>query len=283
MFHQSRGHMKSLLLAAAIAAFFAALMITVPIIRNGIETGEGGMELKKANTAIMTIYDNYQQNPELETGFGFGCIVRTGGKTILFDTGSDSQTLLENMDNMGIKPEEIDMVVISHIHGDHTGGLDGFLEKNHDVTVYIPASFPDSFREGIKKAGAEYADVSKPTNIIESIGTTGELGTWIREQSLLVNTPKGLVVITGGAHPGIVHIVEEAKRITGRDVYLVMGGFHLGGSSDSALQSIIEDFRRLGVQKTAPCHCSGDRAREMFQDEYGNDYISNGVGMGIEI
>jgi 7,8-dihydropterin-6-yl-methyl-4-(beta-D-ribofuranosyl)aminobenzene 5'-phosphate synthase len=64
---------------------------------------------------------------------------------------------------------------------------------------------------------------------------------------------------------------------------LVIGGFHLGGAGDSKLRDIIKSFRELGVKKAAPCHCSGDRTRELFKEEYGEDFIANGVGMIIEI
>ncbi|MCK4428210.1 MAG: MBL fold metallo-hydrolase, partial [candidate division Zixibacteria bacterium] len=96
-------------------------------------------------------------------------------------------------------------------------------------------------------------------------------------------TEKGLVVITGCAHPGIVEILREAKKITNEDIYLVLGGFHLGGVGDSKLRDIIKSFRELGVKKAAPCHCSGDRTRELFKEEYGDDFIANGVGKIIEI
>ena len=274
--------MKRVLLAAVAIIFLAAFLTAIPTSRNGIEIEKGGIDMKEANATLITVYDNYQHETGMQTGWGFGCVVKAD-KTILFDTGGDSPALLDNMGKAGIDPKDIDLVVLSHIHGDHTGGLAGFLERNPNVTVYIPASFPDSFRDSISQAGARHVDVSGPVKITESVGTTGELGTWIKEQSLLISSPKGLIVVTGCAHPGIVHIVEEAKRVTGKDVYLVIGGFHLGGASNETLRDIIASFRRLGVQKAAPCHCSGDRARQLFREEYGEDYIANGVGKVIEV
>jgi len=232
--------------------------------------------------SITTVYDNYQVNPALTTAWGFGCVIRTAQEGILFDTGGDSSILLGNMEKMGISPEDIDIVVISHIHGDHVGGLDGFLERNGKVEVYIPASFPDSLREKIKSRGAEYRDVTGCIKICDGVYTTGEMGSSIREQSLVLNTGEGLVVITGCAHPGIVSIVEKARRVLpDRSIYLVMGGFHLSGASDSQLKGIIEGFRGLGVQKVAPSHCSGDRCRELFRQEYGEDYVEGGAGNTI--
>ncbi len=238
----------------------------------------------KEEISIITVYDNYQINQELRTGWGFSCLVKMPDKNILFDTGADSLTLLSNMEKLNIKPEEIDIIVLSHIHEDHTGGLEGFLEKNNRVKVYIPTSFPYSVREKIKFHKAEYVDVSKPIEIISDVYSTGELGTGIKEQSLVIISDKGLIVITGCAHPGIVNIIEKAKEMfLEKELYLVMGGFHLLSASDSELKNILEDFKNLKVQKVGPCHCSGDKTRELFKKEYQDNFIENGVGKIIKI
>jgi len=236
-----------------------------------------------SNTTITIVYDNYDFDDRLKTGFGFSCLVETGDKTILFDSGGDSETLLNNMEKLEIDLKEIDMIVLSHIHGDHTGGLTGILKLNSDVTVYIPKSFPDSFKDDIKSYGATFVEVSDPIKIFDGVYTTGELGTLIKEQSLIIKTERGLVVITGCAHPGIVNIVRKAKQITKEDVYLVTGGFHLSSASDADLKQIVNAFRELGVKKPGPCHCSGGRCRELFEEEYRDDFIKVGVGKRILI
>lgn len=236
----------------------------------------------KYKISIMTVYDNYQVDPKLTTSWGFGCVIRTPNKVILFDTGGDSSILLSNMEKMNIDPKDIDVVVISHIHGDHVGGLHGFLVRNGKVKVYIPASFPDGWRKKMKALGTRYEDVTDSGQISDCVYTTGEMGTWIKEQSLLLDTKEGLIVVTGCAHPGVVSIVKQGKRILPhKNVYLVMGGFHLGSASDSKLTGVIKEFRHMGVQKVAPSHCSGDRCRELFKEEYREDYIESGVGRTI--
>jgi len=241
-------------------------------------------ETENEEITIITVYDNYQFDPSLRAAHGFSCLVKLPEKNFLFDTGADSQTLLFNMEKMNIDPEEIDLIFLSHIHGDHVGGLSGFLQQNKKVKIFIPASFPDSIKNQIRNNNSEYEDISEATKITDIAYSTGELGTWIIEQSLIIDTEKGLVIITGCAHPGIVKIVEEAKQIVAdKDVYLVLGGFHLSGSSDAEIKSIIKSFKDLGVQKVAPCHCSGDKARMLFKQEYQNDFIENGVGQIIKL
>ena len=240
---------------------------------------------KLKNITLITVYDNYLSNPALQTGHGFGCLIKTNNKTLLFDTGADSETLLGNMEKLNININKIDTVILSHEHYDHIGGMSGFLEKNNKIGIYIPKSFPQSFKEEFKTTNASVVDVYNPAEISSGVYSTGELETniGIKEQSLIIVTEKGLVIITGCSHPGIVNIVEKAKDLTGENIYLVLGGFHLSGASDFRLIGIINDFRRLGVEKVAPCHCSGDRCRELFEEEYSNDFIANGAGKIIEI
>ena len=240
------------------------------------------IETCKSSTILIT-YDNNPHDARLNTLWGFSCLVRCDQKTILFDTGGNSAILLDNMKKLQIDPKEIDIVVLSHIHGDHTGGLAGFLKKNNQVTVYIPISFPKSFKNEAKRYGASIEEVSASREIMPGVYTTGELGSAIKEQSLIVKTSKGMVIITGCAHPGVVGIVGASKEILNDNVYLVLGGFHLGGTSTSQIKSVIKNLERLGVEKVAPCHCSGEEARSLFQKSFAKNYMKAGVGMKISI
>jgi len=245
---------------------------------------EASQVMEKIDHVRLTIvYDNNPYDKELTTSWGFSCLVESEDRTILFDTGGDAATLINNISKLKIDIGKIDTIVLSHIHGDHVGGVSGILEKNPNLTIYLLSSFPESFKEGIKKYGCNTVEIHEETEINDYIMSTGELGTWIKEQSLLLSTDKGIVVITGCAHPGIVNIVKKAKEITGGDIYLVIGGFHLGGETRGEIGSIIEELKDLGVEKIAPCHCSGDLARSMFKEAFGNNYIEAGVGAVIEI
>jgi len=247
-----------------------------------MENESENININKIKDANITVtFDNNQYKDGLKTSWGFSCLIKGAEKTILFDTGGDGSILLENMKKLEIKPKEIDLIVLSHIHGDHIGGLDGFLKTNPNIYVYLPKSFPTSLKRNIEKYGTKVVDVQKPMEICKGVYSTGELGTWIIEQSLIIHTHKGMVVITGCAHPGIVKIVEKAKSIIKDKVLLVMGGFHLRNKSSKEIKKIISSLKNMEVKYVGPCHCSGDNARELFEKEYQKNYISIGVGKAI--
>jgi 7,8-dihydropterin-6-yl-methyl-4-(beta-D-ribofuranosyl)aminobenzene 5'-phosphate synthase len=190
---------------------------------------------------------------------------------------------MDNMDKLRVAPGRIEGIFLSHAHEDHTAGLSGVRGANPKLKVYLGRSFPKSLKDAVRARGAELVEIDGPTEIEEDIYSTGELGTGIKEQSLIIKTKKGLVVITGCAHPGIVKITRSAKEQLHEEIYLLLGGFHLSGMSDSQVNSIIGSLKELGVKKAAPCHCTGDRAIELFEKAYKEDFIANGVGNIIEV
>jgi 7,8-dihydropterin-6-yl-methyl-4-(beta-D-ribofuranosyl)aminobenzene 5'-phosphate synthase len=234
---------------------------------------------RATNPVTLTIvYDNLPLDTRLKAAWGFACLVETGKTTVLFDTGGDGPTLMGNLAALGFDPRRIDAVVLSHIHSDHTGGLDALLSANDLVTVFVPHSFPADFKTRVSKR-SPLIQVSEPATIAEHIRTTGELGTAIVEQSLIVETDKGLIVITGCAHPGIVEIVQRAKAYG--EIYLVMGGFHLGAKSAREVETVIAKLKRLDVRKVAPSHCTGEKAIEQFKAAFGANFIQAGTSLRI--
>lgn len=232
---------------------------------------------------LTIVYDNNPYNEELETRWGFSCFIEGPEKTIMFDVGGEGSVLLKNMEKLEIDPNAVDVIVLSHIHYDHIGGLSDFLEKNPNVTVYMPKSLPRRVKDRVRKAGAKLVEVEKPTKICKDVYSTGELGGWIKEESLVIKTTKGAVVITGCAHPGIVNIVEKAKEMLKTDVYLVLGGFHLCWMNGWQIKGIINGVKKEKVKMVAPCHCSGDLARKLFKKTYQENFLSVGVGKRIEV
>jgi 7,8-dihydropterin-6-yl-methyl-4-(beta-D-ribofuranosyl)aminobenzene 5'-phosphate synthase len=227
--------------------------------------------------SVTIVYDNTAYDPDLRAEWGFAAWIEYGGHTLLFDTGGDSPTLLNNMEKLGLDPQKIEAVVLSHIHGDHVGGLQGLLSTGITPTVYALASFPRSFKEAVRSQ-VELVEVRDGLEILPGLHSTGELQGPVVEQALAIETSEGLVVITGCAHPGIVRIVREARAIVDEDVALVLGGFHLMGTSASGVRGIISDLRQLGVRRASPTHCTGERAIAIFAENFGEDYEPGGAG-----
>ena len=232
---------------------------------------------------LFVVFNNVLYRAGLATGWGFACLIEGGGNTVLFDTGGDGAVLLSNMQHMGLDPHAVEAVVLSHNHGDHTGGLEAFLAGNPDVTVYIPASFPAAFRQQVMQLGADIESVSGPRRLLDGVHSTGEMNHGIREQALIVDTPQGLIVITGCAHPDVADMAAQAKAYLGKDIYLLMGGFHLGGRSEADIRAIIQRLQALGVRKVAPSHCTGDRALRLFREAWKDDFIEGGLGAVIAV
>jgi 7,8-dihydropterin-6-yl-methyl-4-(beta-D-ribofuranosyl)aminobenzene 5'-phosphate synthase len=238
---------------------------------------------QKQDVSITILYDNYVFTEGLKSDWGFSCLLTGTEKTILFDTGTKGELLLENIEKLKISPKDVEIIVISHNHGDHTGGLLAFLGKNSDVLVYLPPSCSASFIRQVKETGAKVLIPESPVEIYKGVHLTGPMGEQIIEQSMIVDTAEGTIVITGCAHPGIVDIVRKSKAILPKDIHLVLGGFHLSRKSEAELKQIISEFRELGVKKAGPTHCTGDRAIRMFKQAYGPDFVQMGVGRRLKI
>jgi 7,8-dihydropterin-6-yl-methyl-4-(beta-D-ribofuranosyl)aminobenzene 5'-phosphate synthase len=279
------------LLILIIVVLLAAILLATCVQRKGRIMNEQAKAVSTPgvkNLTITVVYDNNPYKQELETEWGFAAFITGTEKTILFDTGG-GRLLLDNMEKLAIKPANVDMVVLSHIHGDHTGGLSSFLEKNPNVTVYLPSVFPKKFKDNVRNSGAKIIEVNETLQICENVYSTGQLGKLIKEQSLIIRTDKGLIIITGCAHPGIVNIVNTAKALMRvpalrgpkDDILLVMGGFHLEWATKGGIEKIISAFKQLGVRYVGPCHCSGQKARSLFEKHFSSNYINIGAGKVI--
>lgn len=203
--------------------------------------------VKLEEIEIQIVYDNEIhpscKKTNIGKGWGFSSLVKTGETFILFDCGWNGNMLISNLKKLAIDIKKISKVVVSHDHWDHLGGLTAILPFNKDVEVFVPQSFSRHLKEEIASMAKVY-EVSQSQQIFKNIYTTGEMGKTTKEQSLIIRTMNGVVVLTGCAHPGLDKILERSK--TFGSVYGIIGGFH--------------GFREFDLLKEisliVPCHCT---------------------------
>ena len=229
------------------------------------------------------LYDNYLYEQGTKPDWGFSCLIEGTEKVILFDTGTKPDILLHNVDHLGVDLKKVEQIVISHDHHDHIGGLSKVLDRNPNVSVYMPVSFAYEIVRSVETKKAKVVSVDDPIEICSDVYSTGEMGIQIKEQSLIINTKKGLIIVTGCSHQGIVDILKRAKKLFNRPIYLVFGGFHLGGMPDAKVEEIIRSFKEIGVEKCGATHCTGDRPIELFKKAFGDNYVPMGTGKILEI
>ena len=262
---------------------------------------------------VTILYDAFGSRRGLTRDWGFAALVEYGGKRILFDTGNNADIFARNVRTLGIDLRRLDLVVVSHRHGDHTAGLNHLLRVNPRVKIYaprerfgvfggaLPGSFyrrdstlPDSMRyfDAVSLAELKFGtpwpkanfswvdsltEVAPGVAIISTISKTpGTLE--LRELSLVIRTPKGLVLLVGCSHPGIETILE-ASRAWGDHVHLIFGGLHLVTSPDTAITRITTALGdRWQVDQIAPGHCTGEPAFAALKRLFGARYVYAGLG-----
>ncbi len=206
---------------------------------------------------LTIIYDNNAEEG-LKHGWGFSCLIENE-ENILFDTGDNGKKLIDNLKKLDKNIKKIYAIVLSHEHWDHTGGLFDLLELNKNLTVIVPESFSSNFKNKIKEK-AKLIEIRDKEEIVDNICTTGELSSSIglKEQSLVIKTEKGNLLITGCAHPDLTKIIEKAKEFG--HIYMVLGGFH-GFNNFDALK---------GIDVISPCHCTQHikEIKEKYQKNY---------------
>lgn len=223
---------------------------------NASETRETEVFMK-----VTIIYDNTAFREDLQPDWGFSALVEVENvPSILFDTGANGRILLSNMEKLGIAPALIEEVFISHSHFDHTGGISEFLKVNQKAKFYVPSSFSGP-------RNREVISLAKANRIHRNVLSTGELDGI--EQSMGVETEKGIVLIVGCSHPYMGHILDAARQFG--EIHGMIGGMH--GFSKFEL------FKDLEL--ICPTHCTQHKAE--LKRSYPQKYIEGGAGRIIEI
>jgi len=275
-------------------------------------------QAEKAKSQITVIYDAFGKDPALKKDWGFAALVEVGGKRILFDTGNDAATFTRNVKAKGIDLGRLDFVVMSHRHGDHMAGLGQVLAVNPKVKIYGPkegfgiygASLPSTFyrKNDALPAEMRYYD-GKPPEVMkfgaawaeanfEPIDKTTEVapGVWLialvsdapgtkelKELSLAIDTPDGIVLVVGCSHPGIENIVEAASKIN-KKIHFIAGGFHLVVAQDDVIAKVATSLHDTWqVENIAPGHCTGEPTFAALRQAFGERYFYAGVGSVLQV
>lgn len=230
---------------------------------------------------IKVVYDNRKENEAMQEGWGFSCLIDLGDRKLLFDTGADQEAFFSNLQQLGVQLEEITDLLLSHNHSDHVTGLPEVLKQLKKGTrLFLPKGFPLPAESSPIQA-TFVSDFAELGDQLYSFVLRG--GFRLYEQALVLQTERGVVVITGCAHPGIINLLEEVQKRLGGPIYLVLGGFHLFKESGRSVSKIVEGFKSLQVERVAPCHCSGDGAIAKFQEAYGEAFYKVGTGTVIAL
>jgi 7,8-dihydropterin-6-yl-methyl-4-(beta-D-ribofuranosyl)aminobenzene 5'-phosphate synthase len=267
---------------------------------------------------VTILYDAFGKSSSLRKDWGFSAFVEYNGKRILFDTGNNAAILAENVKALGIDIRKLDFAIISHRHGDHTSGLSYLLSANPTVKIYAPkepfgvfgAALPGTFLRkdeslpgymryydghppekmtfGTPWPSANFVWIDNLTEVAPGmfvISTVSQTpGTLeLRELSLAIKSPKGVILGVGCSHPGIEKILEASTAVE-KHVHLVFGGLHLVTTPDpeiTRLSAALHDHWK--IDRIAPGHCTGEPAFAAFQKAFGDQYVYAGLGIVLEL
>ena len=297
--------MSTMIIAASLSSFVS---MAAPAVTAAAES-EG---------QITILYDAFGTDPAMTKDWGFSALVEVAGKRILFDTGDNADIFAANVKVKGVDLTKLDFVVLSHRHSDHMAGLGYVLSVNPTVKIYAPkeafgifgSSLPSSFyrKDELLPPEMRYYGGTPPeimkfgaawgTAHFELIDQTTEISPGIslialvsdapgtrelKELSLAVNTPDGVVLIVGCSHPGIERIVEAATAINPK-IYLIAGGFHLVAASDDVITRVVSSLKdKFKVENVAPGHCTGEPTFAALKKAFGDRYLYAGLGTSLPL
>jgi len=268
---------------------------------------------------VTILYDSFGKSPTLTMDWGFAVLVDYGGKRILFDTGNNAQIFEHNVKAAGVDLQKLDFVVMSHRHGDHIGGLAYLLKVNPTVKIYAPkersgvygddqpsstwyrkdpslpaeqryysGAPPEIIHMGEAWPSANFQLIDKNIEIAPGMHlialVSDKPGTLeLRELSLAIRTPDGLVLVVGCSHPGVEHIVQEASAIDPH-ITIMFGGLHQIQAPDPEVDRIATVLHnRYKLERIAPGHCTGEPEFAALKKTFGDHYFYAGVGSVVDL
>lgn len=281
------------------------------LLMSGVSTAQSG-------NRITILYDAFGKSSPLTRDWGYAALIEDGGKRILFDTGNNAQIFEHNVKALGVDLRNLDFVVISHRHSDHSSGINYLLTINPKIKIYVPdepwglfargvgndfyrkdpslpadmryygGNPPETLEGGTPWPGGNFIPVSQKTEVAPGVfvipGVSTTPGTLeLKELSLAIKSPKGLILIVGCSHPGIEKILEASTAID-RHVHVIFGGLHLIKTTDPEISRLATALRdQWKVDQLAPGHCTGEPAFAAFRKAFGDQYLYAGLGSVLEL
>lgn len=271
---------------------------------------------------ITTLVENEVEKPDLLAEHGLSLLLETEKEKILFDTGQKGRTILHNAHTMGVDLSSINKIILSHGHSDHTGGLDGVLTVSKHAEIYgHPDVFHEKYsktsheqrpigipytKEALELRGAKLKLNRKSVKITHNIQTTGEIrrqtsfemipdrlctlqnnqvkrDDLMDDLSLIVTGKKGLAVICGCCHSGVVNTLKQVREMTDNaPINMLVGGIHLIDAKEERIEKTIDYLKELNIEKMALCHCTGRLALIRLYEAFEEKLIPNHVGSQID-
>ena len=277
-----------------------------------------GVAAAKSPNRVTILYDSFGKNPSLTTDWGFAALIEYGNKRILFDTGNNARIFEHNVKALGVDLRNIDFVVISHRHADHTSGITYLLTVNPKVRIYVPdepwglfargvtndfyrkdPSLPAEMRYygghppeilegGTPWPEANFVPISQKTEVLPDMfiltGVSTIPGTLeLKELSLAIKSPQGVILIVGCSHPGVEHIMREATAIDPH-ISILFGGLHQIQAPDSEVERIAAALHdQYKLENIAPGHCTGEPEFAALKKAFGDHYVYAGVGSVVDL
>jgi 7,8-dihydropterin-6-yl-methyl-4-(beta-D-ribofuranosyl)aminobenzene 5'-phosphate synthase len=277
-----------------------------------------GISAAETPNRVTILYDSFGKNPAVTLDWGFAALIEYGGKRILFDTGNNARIFEHNVKALGVDLKNIDFVVISHRHADHTSGITYLLTVNPKVKIYVPDEPWGLFARGVKNdfyrkdpslpadmryygghppdileagtpwPGGNFIPISQRTEVVPGVfilpGVSTTPGTLeLKELDLAVKSPQGMILIVGCSHPGVEHILQEATAIDPH-VHILLGGLHQIQKPDPEVEriaTVLHDQYKLDL--VAPGHCTGEPEFAALKKAFGDHYLYAGAGTVVDL
>jgi 7,8-dihydropterin-6-yl-methyl-4-(beta-D-ribofuranosyl)aminobenzene 5'-phosphate synthase len=265
--------------------------------------------------------DRGYSDSALRAEHGASFLIEAGSHTVLFDTGQSGEALLHNLAALGVSPQQIEALILSHAHYDHTGGLPALLEQVQGIPLF---AHPDLFRKRFRKTDTGPRQVgpsmtrkavaphvvlrlhAEPVEVVPGVWTTGDIGArsepegrgpyhfvrqgagWIEDPyrddlSVVLETEEGLVLLCGCCHAGLLNTLAHVRATFGHDPLAVIGGLHLLNADAPTLDHVIETLRDYGPPRLWVGHCTGDRSFLRLKAAFGDRVSLYHVGTELTL